>query len=105
MTDSGKQRQQRSGEACPVCGQHSLQLLYFPNVGATGARPYDEIFGFGDVQPDEPPAIGCSSCGSQWASLEDFRAGRQMTTTDATPDADDESDPDDANPERSAGRG
>jgi hypothetical protein len=69
--------QKRSGEACPVCGQHTLQLLYFPDVGATGARPYDDILGFGDIKPDEPPGIGCASCGAEWQSLDDFRAGRQ----------------------------
>src|SRR3954454_23483534 len=75
VTDGGKQ-QQRSGEACPVCGQHALQLLYFPDVGATGARPYDEIFGFGDIRPDAPPGIGCAACGAEWQSLDDFREGR-----------------------------
>jgi len=65
-----------SREACPVCGAHALQLLYFPNVGATGARQYDDIFGFGDVKPDQQPAIGCNVCGSEWESLAVFRAAQ-----------------------------
>ena len=72
----------RSGESCPVCGQHTLQLLYFPDVGATGARPYDELFGLGDIKPDAPPGIGCASCGSEWASLDDYRAGRLREARD-----------------------
>jgi hypothetical protein len=70
-----------------MCGQHTLQLLYFPDVGATGARQYDEMFGFGDIKPDAPPGIGCSSCGAEWLSLDDFRAGVQAPAT-----ADDQSD-------------
>ena len=68
---------ERSGEACPVCGEHALHLLYFPDVGATGARPYDDILGFGDIKPDQPPAIGCSACGSEWETLEEFRAAQR----------------------------
>ncbi len=66
-----------SREACPVCGEHALHLLYFPDVGATGARPYDDMLGFGDVKPDDPPGIGCNACGSEWASLEAFRAAQR----------------------------
>src|SRR5215218_642282 len=72
----------RSGESCPVCGQHTLQLLYFPDVSATGARPYDELFGLGDIKPDAPPGIGCASCGAEWDSLDAFRAGRQREASD-----------------------
>ncbi len=49
----------RSREACPVCGRHTLHLLYFPAIDITGVRPYDDMLGFGDVRADEAPAIGC----------------------------------------------
>jgi hypothetical protein len=67
----------RSSEACPVCGQHTLHLLYFPEVDVTGARQYDDILGFGDIKPDDPPGIGCDNCGSDWPSLDEFRAAQQ----------------------------
>jgi hypothetical protein len=75
-TDNG-----RSREACPVCGEHALHLLYFPDVGVTGARPYDDMLGFGDVKPDDPPGIGCDACGSEWLSLEEFREAQKGEPT------------------------
>ena len=63
----------RSAQACPVCGQHALQLLYFPVVDVTGARQYDDMLGFGDVRPDTAPGIGCAACGAEWPDLEAFR--------------------------------
>lgn len=72
-----------SAEACPVCGKHTLHLIYFPNVDVTGARQYDDILGFGDVKADQPPAIACESCGSQWASLEEFRAAHRGKAPEA----------------------
>jgi hypothetical protein len=64
---------QSSREACPVCGAHELHLLYFPAVDITGARQYDEIFGLGDVKPEQAPGIGCAACGWEWPDLESFR--------------------------------
>ena len=70
----------RSAEACPVCGAHRLTLLYFPETSATGVRPYDELLGMGDAASDTPPGIGCLSCGSEWADLEEFRRAQQAPT-------------------------
>ena len=64
---------QRSKEACPVCGAHELELLNFPSIDVTGARPYDELLGMGDVRREEPPGIGCRACGESWPTLEEFR--------------------------------
>ncbi len=66
--------QQRSAEACPVCGEHRLTLLYFPTVDVRGVSPYDELIGMGDVRPDDPPGIGCTACGAEWPDLAAFRA-------------------------------
>jgi hypothetical protein len=62
-----------SREACPVCGEHQLQLLYFPNVDISGVRGADDILGFGDIKPDQEPGIGCAACGSEWDDLASFR--------------------------------
>jgi hypothetical protein len=65
--------QARSNEACPVCGQHRLTLIGFPETTARGVRPYDELICMGDPRPDTPPGIGCLACGTEWADLEEFR--------------------------------
>ena len=70
----------RSEEVCPVCGAHALHLLYFPTADLTGARPYDDMLGFGDVKPDQAPGIGCGACGADWPSLEEFRRAQVGTT-------------------------
>jgi hypothetical protein len=70
---SDKADGERSREACPVCGAHQLQLLYFPEVEITGVRPYDDMFGFGDVKPERQPGIGCANCGTEWPDLASFR--------------------------------
>ena len=82
MSESDQAEARRSTEACPVCGAHALHLLYFPEVDVTGARQYDDILGFGDVKPDQPPGIGCDACGCEWQSLEAFRAGERREPDD-----------------------
>jgi hypothetical protein len=64
----------RSADACPVCGEHRLTLLSFPSVDPSGVRPYDELLGFGDVQADTLPGIGCLACGAEWETLADYEA-------------------------------
>ncbi len=68
---------QRSGEACPECGRHELELITFPEVDATGVRPYDELLGFGAPRRDHPPGIGCRACGAAWPDLAAFRAAQK----------------------------
>ena len=64
----------RSKEACPVCGEHRLTLLYFPDMSPRGVLPYDELIGLGDPRADTEPGIGCLACGSEWPDLAAFRA-------------------------------
>jgi len=71
MSDSADSA--RSEEACPVCGEHRLTLLYFPETSVTGVRPYDELYGMGDRAADTAPGIGCLACGSEWLDLAAFR--------------------------------
>lgn len=63
----------RSAETCPVCGEHRLTLLYFPETSVIGVRPYDELYGMGDASADTEPGIGCLACGSDWPDLTEFR--------------------------------
>ena len=74
----------RSAQACPVCGEHRLTLLYFPETSVIGVRPYDELYGMGDASADTPPGIGCLACGSEWPDLDAFRAA--FAATDAASD-------------------
>lgn len=76
MNDGPQDVTERSQEACPVCGQHRLTLLYFPTTDVRGVRPYDELYGMGDPAADTPPGIGCLNCGAEWPDLAAFRAAR-----------------------------
>jgi hypothetical protein len=67
---------ERSREPCPVCGEHRLTLLYFPDTSVAGVRPYDELYAMGDKSADTAPGIGCLACGSEWPDLEAFRAAK-----------------------------
>ncbi len=71
----------RSKEACPVCGEHRLTLLYFPDTSARGVLPYDELIGMGDPSPDTPPGIGCLACGSEWSDLAAFRRAAEEASS------------------------
>ena len=65
---------EQSKEACPVCGEHRLTLLHFPETSVAGVRPYDELYAMGDRSADTAPGIGCLACGSEWRDLAAFRA-------------------------------
>lgn len=67
------QDETRSAETCPVCGEHRLTLLYFPETSVIGVRPYDELYGMGDASAGTEPGIGCLACGSEWPDLAAFR--------------------------------
>ncbi len=67
---------QRSAESCPACSRHTVSLLGFPYVATMGAQPTSDILGMGELSPDQPPGIGCLSCGAQWADVTAFRAAR-----------------------------
>jgi hypothetical protein len=68
---------ERSAEACPACGRHTVSLLGFPYVATMGAQPYAEILGMGELSADQPPGIGCLSCGAQWSDISAFREARR----------------------------
>ena len=60
----------------PGVRRHELELIGFPDVDATGVRPYDELLGFGAPRRDQPPGIGCRACGAAWPDLAAFRAAQ-----------------------------
>lgn len=64
---------ERSAEACPACGRHTVSLLGFPHVATMGVQPYGELLGMGELTPDQPPSIACLSCGTQWPDISAFR--------------------------------
>lgn len=66
--------ERRSAQACPVCGRHRLAVAPDGAPDLRQARPYDELIGMGDPVASTPPGIICLACGSEWQSLEDFRA-------------------------------
>jgi len=67
---------ERSRESCPACGRHTVSLLGFPYVATLGAQPASDILGMGELSPDQPPGIGCLSCGAQWADVAAYREAR-----------------------------
>ncbi|MDQ3492958.1 MAG: hypothetical protein M3452_06825 [Chloroflexota bacterium] len=67
---------ERSAEACPACGRHTVSLLGFPYVATMGAQPTADILGMGELSADQPPAIACLSCGAQWPDVAAFRQAR-----------------------------
>ena len=78
MTDTRQPEEstERSRDACPVCGEHRLALVEFPEATATGYLVANEIVGMGEEQASTPPAIGCLACGAEWPDLAAFRAAR-----------------------------
>jgi hypothetical protein len=66
--------QERSEQACPVCGKHTLALDEPPRIDIMGIQPYSDMLGMGDLQP-VPMGIICLSCGTHWRSREAFDRG------------------------------
>ena len=62
----------RSADACPVCGEHRLAIIDFPELPGGVASPVAELVGGRGSDPSAP-AIGCLACGAEWADVEAFR--------------------------------
>lgn len=67
----------RSGEACPVCGEHRLALIEFPRIPIVGYQAYSELIGMGETHASTAPGIGCLACGTEWDDLAAFREARR----------------------------
>ena len=68
--------EERSAEACPVCGAHQLTVLDFPSVHG-GFRPaVSDGLGVRVTDDSSEPSIGCLACGAEWPDLASFREAR-----------------------------
>jgi hypothetical protein len=66
----------RSALACPVCGEHRLAIIDFPETTATGYQALSDIIGMGEPTVVTPPAIGCLGCGAEWPDIAAFQAAQ-----------------------------
>ena len=67
---------ERSAEACPVCGEHRLALIDFPEMEGAPMVMDPAILGIHASSDPSPPGIGCLACGADWPSLAAFRAAQ-----------------------------
>ncbi len=72
----------RSAEACPVCGEHRLTLIDFPAIGGAGGILGSDVAAAGVVDGAGQPGIGCLACGAEWIDLATFRSGAAATRRD-----------------------
>jgi hypothetical protein len=75
----GEAADDRSALACPVCGEHRLAIIDFPETTATGYQALSEIIGMGEPTVVTPPAIGCLACGAEWPNVDAFQAAEGGT--------------------------
>jgi hypothetical protein len=68
----GDTEEDRSADACPVCGEHRLAIIDFPELPGGVASPAAELVGGRGSDP-LAPSIGCLACGAEWADVEAFR--------------------------------
>jgi hypothetical protein len=72
----------RSAEACPVCGEHRLTLIDFPAIGGAGGILGSDVAAAGVVDGAGQPGIGCLACGAEWNDLASFRSGAAASGRD-----------------------
>jgi len=80
--------QERSEQACPVCGQHTLAVDEPPQIDVMGVQAYSDILGMGDLHQPGSLGIICLSCDTRWRDKAAFDRG------DAEPDVDTHADDD-----------
>ncbi len=73
---------ERSADACPVCGEHRLALLDFPDAHTVGYQPHSELIGMGEARAQTEPAIGCLACGAEWPGIDAFREAQAEAEDD-----------------------
>jgi hypothetical protein len=73
--------QERSEQACPVCGQHTLAVDEPPQIDVMGVQAYSDMLGMGDLHQPGSLGIICLSCDTRWRDKAAFDRG------DADPDA------------------
>ena len=63
----------RSADACPVCGEHRLAIIDFPELPGGVPSPAAELVGGRGADPSAP-SIGCLACGAEWPDVAAFRS-------------------------------
>ena len=67
--------QERSEQACPVCGKHALALDEPPRIDVMGVQAYSDMLGMGDLQAEGTLGIVCLDCGTHWRDKDAFDRG------------------------------
>jgi hypothetical protein len=83
--------EQRSEQACPVCGQHTLALDAPPRIDVMGVQTNSDMLGMGDLKAEGTVGIVCLSCDTHWRDKAAFDRN-DSEPVDDTP-LDDEFDP------------
>ena len=64
--------QNRSEQACSVCGQHQLALDQPPQIDVMGVQAYSDMLGMGDLHQEGSVGIVCLNCGTHWRDKDAF---------------------------------
>ncbi len=64
--------QERSEQACPVCGKHTLALDEPPRIDVMGVQSYSDMLGMGDLKAEGTLGIVCLSCDTHWRDKDAF---------------------------------
>lgn len=65
----------RSEQACPVCGNHTLALDEPPRIDIMGVQAYSDMVGMGDVGAGGTLGIVCLTCDTRWSDKAAFDRG------------------------------
>ncbi len=95
--------EERSEQACPVCGRHTLAVDEPPRIDVMGVQAYSDLLGMGDVAPEGTLGIVCLSCETRWGSKEAFDRGEPEPDVEGSAEAADD-DGDDAGGRDAGGR-
>ncbi len=63
---------ERSEQACPACGRHTLALDQPPQIDVMGVQPYSDMLGMGDLKNEGALGIVCLSCDTHWRDKDAF---------------------------------
>jgi hypothetical protein len=66
---------ERSEQACPVCGQHTLAVDEPPQIDVMGVQAYSDMLGMGDLHQPGSLGIICLSCDTRWRDKAAFDRG------------------------------
>jgi hypothetical protein len=82
--------QERSEQACPVCGQHTLAVDEPPQIDVMGVQAYSDMLGMGDLHQPGSLGIICLSCDTRWRDKAAFDRGDAEPAADSLADDDED---------------